>query len=172
MNEDYKDSAVDAIDSANKLISQFLEEDDETFETAIRIATQQAIRAKRSIGHTGSEAFWAGYRNGSTAVVRDLYRERLTRKEILEAIDRSNPEAKPTPSAILGHLYETGKPIKHPALAEALGVTYESLTKAMMGLLACNAVQAACTGANTTYGLTPVARRLCKKLYAEGGNPT
>ena len=64
---------------------------------------------------------------------------------------------------ILMQLYEAngGQGMRHGELADALGYSYSNLTNVMKRILSSGAVEAARTGKNTYYMLTPAGQRYC-----------
>ena len=70
-----------AVDRRNELVTAWLERTDEEFERIIRIAGQQAARARRDIDPS-DETYWTGWLDGIQEVLTELFRERLRQNAI------------------------------------------------------------------------------------------
>ena len=144
------------------LLDAWANAEHEEFEKALRILEQKTAQIRHCLNMNDvivQSSILVGMLQGFTELFGELLRKERQDQRII-AMCASQSAAT---DRILMQLYEAndGQGMRHGELADALGYSYSNLTNAMKRILNSGAVEAARTGKNTYYMLTPAGQRYC-----------
>lgn len=147
-----------------EVLNQWTNSTHDDLEKFLRLSEQKISRAKRSINQqdgTYQNAFSLGMAMGFVTAFRELLREERKDQRIVAMCASQTEKADQILMALASR--NGGQGMRHGELAEAVSISYSSLTNIMKRILQSRAATATRSGKNTYYTLTKVGRRYCAK---------